>query len=519
MKLMQLPSLYLRGSMANQTMSGLTEAEIRKVDGIVRMVEDDPCLAGDKHEFIRQLGATIKADYRSDPATALQEYRIAIWRATVQLLFHRDYQYNCAICGASSYITCTGNLKVIDRQFKMCPQCQQAYIDEERRVIVTNRRERSQYVVVDGEGKVYGTFNDKLGMKKILVSPINIIPGTRKINNPDEILSDNVQRGKWYTVWIWNYFRQTLNENIIRTHNKHEVSITGSADYIASQLVISQLKRYKSKFVHSEEDGLDEIQANIMALDRTFSEWLGSLIREFSGLQIRIEVPRKPDGWASIVRITHSKNAPIITRAINIEDPVVMLSFGGPANGEDDDNQGWRDVVEYNSDGQIYDGEIDKFISDEAMSIVRTHLIDDGARKTFDILSQTGETWAQFSNQWGQQPARKVHIAKFLNITTRQVDFYKQMIMTQCLIHDLKSSRKGEVDKHTLSVKMRACENELCRDIRGDIFRIIVLYRYLCLHILNGSGVIAIDRIPTKLLAQTTREQYQILAERVKRFV
>lgn len=531
---MQLPSLFIRGAIATQTMSNLTEDDIARVDEIVKEIEDDPSLAGDKHEFIRQLGATIKSDYRSDPATALQEFRIAIWRATVNLLYHRDYQYICSICGATQYMTCSNKaeskVKVFDRQYKICPKCGYTHIQIDQDIIKGQvTRDRTGFKIMEGDREI-ASFKDRESMDKAIRSPINTITGTRKVHDPEQILGDSIQRGKWYTVWIWNYFRQILNENIIRTHNKHTIDISGKADYIAFQLIANELRRGKYKFTYDESKIADshseelEIFVDIMHTEDKFSKWLRTVAKEYVGHNVEISAPRPNHGtvaWASCIKIRRIAEPPVITAAIETEDPVVVLSFIGPSgsNEDGDDTNTWRDIIEFNSESQqIYDGEIDKLISDEALTIVRTHLHDDNAKRTFDILSQTGDTWTRFSNVWGSQPARKVHIAKFLNVSTRQVEMYKQMIMTQCLIHDLKASKKATQNK-SLWRAMRVAEDSICRDIKGNILNICVLYRYMCLHIIKCNVVCQFGQIPQRLRSKITQEQYKAIAERTTKFV
>lgn len=523
---MQLPSLFIRGAIATQTMSNLPDEDITKVNEIVKTIENDPCLAGDKHEFIRQLGATIKGDYRSDPNAALQEFRIAIWRATVHLLFHHDYNYNCSICGATSYLTCSGKNKSFDRQFKICPHCKQSYFKIGNNLIIVNITKQGDSVDIINNNTIIASFKDKTTAEISLQSPISTIPGTKKIDDPQKILQDHIQRGKWYTVWIWNYFRQILNENIIKTHNKHQIDVSGNADYVAFQLIANELRRRKCKFSYDEgkiSSGADDININvdIMHIEPSFSGWLEILSKEYLGHNVSIIYERThPNTWANILTIKRIGITGTTTATIETEDPVVVLSFGGPSNNDESDGSStWGDTIEFNSEAQIYDGEIGKFESDEAMSIVRKHLHDQNARMTFDILSQTGEVWIKFSTQWGTQPARKAHIAEFLHVTTKQVDIYKQMIMTQCLVHDLKAGRKSIINNRTIGQQMKSAEDEVCRDIKGDIINICVLYRYMCMAIAKCNTVLSYTQLPIRLRDKINTEQYKTIASRVHRFV
>lgn len=443
-KLMQLSNLYIRGAIATQTMAGLTESEVDRINLIVTDVENDQEIAADRYQFIKQLGATIKGDYKSDPNTALQEFRIAIWRATVHLLHHRDYSYICSLCGSVDYNTSAGTIKAFDRQYKTCPKCEMSIIDTMTGSVVESIK---VYILKQDNGHAIVNDNDNIIMFRNLTkdelegkvrSPINTVYGPRKVEDPEQILNDRTQRSKWYVTWIWNYFRQILKENIIRTHNKHQIEICGAADRIAFQILVNELKRIHHKFSYDEGIplGLTDDMTIMSELRHTpiaFSNMLFGLVNEFKGHNVDICVSKNS--------ITVKKTGPIasISTIIESEDPVIMLSFEGPTNNDNGgDDSNWGDAVEFRSTGHIYDGKIDDLISDEAMNKVRLDLQDRNAQMTFDILSQTGDTWQQFSNRWGAQPARKAHIAEFLAVSPKQIDAYKAQIAAQCLSHGLR---------------------------------------------------------------------------------
>lgn len=438
-RLMQLSSLYIRGAIATQTMNNLTKEQVRQIDNIVKQIENDPGIAADRYKFIQQLGVTIKSDYRSDPLTAMQEFRIAIWRATVYLLYHRSYSYICSLCGATEYQTCTDKPKAFDRQYKSCPKCEMSLMKTESGDVkcVVMKRDNG-HAIINEDGLILARDLTKDEIDDSLNSPINAVFGPKKVEDPEQILNDETQRCKWYVTWIWNYFRQILNENIIKTHNKHQVEICGPADKIAFQIIISELKKIHHKYSYDEGINLGlvdqlDVSTEILQTDPSFSKMLIGLQNEFVGHNIEIINTR--------TLITIRKLGPIasISTTIESEDPVVVLSFDGPANRNSRYDEGnWTDVVEFKSNGPIYDGNIEDMITHEAMGKVRSDLGDDKARIVFDIFSQTGNAWSEFSERWGGQPARKVHLAEYLRVPPKQIDVYKQQIATQCLIHGLK---------------------------------------------------------------------------------
>ena len=79
---MQMPGMYLRGSLCNVTMRNLTYEQQLEVDDIVKDLKDDPSLQAARVEFRNALRFTIKGDYL-DQEAADQEYQISLWRAVV----------------------------------------------------------------------------------------------------------------------------------------------------------------------------------------------------------------------------------------------------------------------------------------------------------------------------------------------------------------------------------------------------------------------------------------------------
>lgn len=83
---MQMPQLYLRGKLVNETIRNLSEDERKIVEQVVIDLTDDPLLQPSRYQFKNALKFTIRGDYASDDATADQEFQIALWRAVVAAL-------------------------------------------------------------------------------------------------------------------------------------------------------------------------------------------------------------------------------------------------------------------------------------------------------------------------------------------------------------------------------------------------------------------------------------------------
>ena len=438
---MQMAELMIRGGIATQTMANLTQEQIERANTIVEEMTKDPSLAADRVEMCRQLGNTIGGDYRSDRNAALQEFRIALWRATVYLLYHREYKYNCTLCGATEYKTTNDTIKTFDRQYPICPKCNKTHyeIDGADTVCSVQKiKNRHALTCVDNEpiiidGKPY---HKKKKLEKLVRTPIAVVYGSQKYENAEEILKDKIQRRKWYKTWVWNYFKQILNENLIKTHNKHQIDISGPADEIITSLIINELKREKRKFyfdkssIYLKSEYL-EIYVNTYQTPPDFTRFILLMKKAYEDIGIEINLDRY---FIKIKRY----DAPIINAVVVTENPVIMMSNdSSPRSDSDNDDGAWRDIIEHRTVNINHDGEIDKIDSQDLMDTIREALPEGHTRDIFDIYSQQGDMWDKFSTEWGEHMACKSHIAKFLEINTKEVDAHKEIIKTQCLVYNL----------------------------------------------------------------------------------
>lgn len=426
-RLMQLPHLYgVRGSIATQTMSNLTDEQKLEIGRIVEMVAGDPGLAADKFEFIKQLSHTIKGDYKSDRDVAEHEFYIAIWRATVYLLYHRDYNYCCSVCGQGSYNTSTNKQKTFDRRYPICPNCNQTY-DADGNVCQLSHSSRG-YLLTKSDKSTTEYYRRRADIEKLVSSPIKTIHGDRKVEDPQGVLNDPQQRGKWYSTWVWNYFRQILNENIIRTHNKHQVSISGPANQMAARLVLNELRQgeHKHFFDESALGGDDfEIIFSMLQAPLSLSLSLLAICREYKHHDVDITLTE------CSIRIKAGSNVPIVHATITTEDPVVVLSLDTPQN-DNDEAGSWSDILEHNSVAVDTGEDIPHIIESDWVQTIRESLPDEICREVFDIYLQRGEAWVQFSGEYGDRDAAKSHIAKFYHLSPRKIDEYFKQIQMAC---------------------------------------------------------------------------------------
>lgn len=438
-KLMQMAELIIRGGIATQTMKNLTQQEIEEINLMVEDVMKDQSIMADKVEICRQLSNTIGGDYRSDRKTGIQEFRIAVWRAVVNLFYHRTYSYICTICGTAQYITMAGKDKQFDRQYKVCPACKQTYYKS--KICKVLRSAPKEYTIEDVDN---GKILKKLPLKsvnEIVSSPISAIKGEKKYENPEEIFNDPIQRRKWFKTWVWNYFKQILNENSIRTHNKHQVEVSGPADEIVASVIVNELKRLRRKFyfdsstIHNNKTKNIEIIVSMLMTPPEFTGFLNLIRLEYEAIGVRIKI----DFDGIKIKKLPPDRSEFISTTLTEEEVVMVVSSNTPShNGpEGSENRQWADAVEFNvAGGQHYDGDLAMVDSNDFMKTIKKNL-PDITKKIFEIYAQVGSAWEHFSNEWGERTACKSHIADFLQISMKEVDAHRQIIKTQCLAHNI----------------------------------------------------------------------------------
>jgi hypothetical protein len=85
----QMPELYLRGAIFNETMKNLSQKQIDTVEAKIEILMKTPSLTKSREKFCQTLAGTIGADYREDKNAALQEYNIALMKAVIYVLYHK----------------------------------------------------------------------------------------------------------------------------------------------------------------------------------------------------------------------------------------------------------------------------------------------------------------------------------------------------------------------------------------------------------------------------------------------
>lgn len=426
-RIRQLSKLYLRGSLANETMANLTDSQRHKVDQISRLIADHEVLQGHRREFIFQLGATIAGDYSDARNAAEQEYQIAIWRGVVHLLYHANYTYVCRSCEASCYTTQRGTQKAIDRRHPVCPHCHSLAIMNPG----GTGFKPGQFIHADTYEEAMESCRKTKAPLPTCCSPISPVRGAPKVENPDQMLLDPTQISKFFGEFIWNYFRQVLLENKIVKHGMSEVPVYGPADLVAVEAIISLLKQYDVKYVYCphtcRHDGYYHIETPVHQTSPEVSASFCDLLKEFAahGVHIQynnssIKVPDLPASSCIEVIVKKSEQVTVLAKTTDNSNTLV-------------------DVVELTAEAP----EDDMGLSD-TLSLIRAELPNGPASRLFDIYIQYGSEWDNFTKSSGQTDKPKQEtIAGYLGINNKAYRDAVKEIKLRVLAHVIGPNFQG----------------------------------------------------------------------------
>ena len=411
----QLPELYLRGSLANLTMANLTEKEQVEADIVVSRLMKHQALAADKNEFIHQLSVTIAGDYHDNRESAEQEFRIAVWRGVVQLLYHCDYTFYCSNCKKDHYTTQRGTRSIINRQFPVCPNCSHCEVsdpgDSELRLGEAIDYKNIQEIIKECERDNINPPRHK--------SCIIANKGEPKVKEPEKVLEDPEQIAKWFGEFVWNYFRQIIKENKIITHGKEKVTIAGPADEVAVESVLSLLRDHKIKYNFCRgimpENGKFRIDFPVNSTPPEVTAQYCTLMGHLRKHGVRFS----HDSHNVVIDCLY--DAPTIEAPISRSENVVVANNFPQDEGEDLMNLVTYKSREINSESDVERADL--------FSKIREDLTEP-ARPVFDILTQSGDLYIQFSNEYGTAMPKQIHMARFLDYSIRQV----QSVMTEIRI-------------------------------------------------------------------------------------
>jgi hypothetical protein len=454
----QMSELYLRGSLANVTMKNLTEREIQFCQQLTERVANHECMKKHRYQVVRVLGETIGADYREDRFAAEQEYKIAIWRAVVNLFFHRHYKFTCMSCGSSQRIVkTTGISKPFDQLYMPCPVCNKIKITQPGCTgytigqYVEHEEFQDSYVGLTSdlpscESSIVASVGDYYDLQQLdqLLSDgqINERVYERRTqqfryDDPEVIIEDEIQMAKFFGEFVWGYFKQQLRENTRTEHKKKPVRFYGRADEVVVEDLKSLATRLKIRFIYctatQPEEGWFKVQISGLHSSPEFTFELLPIIQKAydHGVVLKVE--------HNSIKVKQDLDAPFLETFIIKPEHVVMTeSDDRPSNAEDGKAFSIDSVSHKTSYGENMDtlDHTQVLESQDVLDTIYQSLPAGHCQKIFKLYQQYGDVYEDFRQQFeGDGEPKQAHIARYLGITPRMVKHHIRVIKHMCLAH------------------------------------------------------------------------------------
>lgn len=429
MRLRQLPELYLRGSMANETMANLKKEQQQTVETIIKKAVNSSLLSRHRQLFAAKLAKTVGGDYSTrENGAADQEYHVVIWRAAINLLYHCDYQFKCGHCSAVEYMTSRNSIKKFDMRYKHCPAC--------LHVLITNPG--------DGPFKAgqYATLRsvqahlDSAACENApeYTTPIISQQLAKKIEDPTAVLSDDEQFVKYFGNFIWNYYYQILRENKIKHHSSDPYVAAGRADTIALEEFTSFLGKNNIRYNYIKSQLAEPtyiINVNLLGTNVKVSKQLKFLQSKYYDCDVIVELN---DDTIVIHKNVAAKE---IEAEISTPRPV-LLQVGDNEDSGSESVDIYRDEIK---GGNKMNDPATLVEFEDLCEAITTDLSETGVQ-VFDIMMQRGETWDKFTNHSGHKSETRPSaesIASFLQTTTKDVSMVMRDIRHKCMLHGVGS--------------------------------------------------------------------------------
>lgn len=365
----QLPELYLRGSLANETMAHLTPEEQDKASQVMDHVVNHPEMQKHMRRYIRDMSTTIGGDYR-DREAAEQDYYVIIWRGVVMLYYHKKYEFECVQCGSRTFKNKSGNMAEMRHREPKCKNC--------------------------GETGPNGE------------SPIRAIIVGERHPDPDSVIKDETQMSRWFSQQLANATRQQLRENPITTTTRTN-TVTDYADKQIVRSIGSLLNSFKIGHQNVKIDANNSEAANIyFDVQACPSRVIGqlSVIRkeaQENGVVIKLEasgvtVERGPDCKSITQSVTEKVNVTMLTPSQRGPDAPSPIEV--PNEAEQD--------------------HVSKIVSDDFLATVDARLPSENCRAFRQIQCGEGPWYEKYLERFGDVKVSYKNIEELLGLSKKE---------------------------------------------------------------------------------------------------
>lgn len=432
----QLTELYLRGALANVTMKDLTPDDTAEVMDVIEKVVDHPSMQKHRYQVTKVWGETIGGDYKENRAAGEQEYYITIWKAAVNLLFHKYYRFECESCGASKRKTkTTGKLVNIDRRFVPCPCCGMAKRDDEIVKFVEGADGGFSSCIAALSDNHYDL---EEAWEQYMAGEISLKVFGRRVeqfryDDPDRVLDDPVQLSKFFGEFVWGYFNQVIRENKRVEHLNKPQKVTGRADEIVVESIISCCKKSKVKYNFCKDSQPEDGWWNISLLTNEVPpEFIYELLPFFRtaeehGVDFCVS--------GSGIAIRECRGSDLISAFVVMPEHVMMVDDSGSIDDSEDGGSIIQQVSFKTSGGNRMDQEnhVEYIDNRELIESVYNSLPNGDCKVIFNLFCQQGDDYDRYCRAYGDRKPNQTHMAKFLDITPNTVKSHISTIRNTCL--------------------------------------------------------------------------------------
>lgn len=459
----QMPELYLRGSIANVTMKNLTQEEVEFCEEIAEWVANHEQMAKHRHQVAKVFSGTIGADYKEDYRASDQEYKIAVWRAIVNLFHHKHYKFQCEACG-SVHRKVKGRPKPIDQLFDICPVCNKIKItdpggteymegdfvdveefQESYKYFTTNIPKcKSPIVALPGEQYKKEDLDEQLQNGEISQTQYERRLQQYRYDDPYSIINDPEQMTKFVGEFVWGYLKQQIRENKRREHHKAPTTIVGRADEVITKEIISICKKLNLPFTYCDdtqpEKGWWVIGINGLKTPPEFTAELIILLRKADHFGIMYDITK------TSIKIKETLHAELIDASIINPKHVMVLDSTATINHDEDSNDpvvfqiSFRTVGASKMELENHTAAVER---SDVMQAVYSSLPDGNCKKIFELYSQDGELYREFRERYGYEGDKKPShndMADFLDVTPRTIKAHIENIRLMCLANQFTPS-------------------------------------------------------------------------------
>lgn len=374
---LQLPKMFLRGSLAWETMANLTPEQQAESDWYTDYVANHPDMQRHKRRYIRDLSNTIGGDYR-DPEAAIHDYNIIIWRGVVMLFYHKKYEFECTLCGSRTAKNQSGTVSEIRGCPPVCPNCKGASDTEE--------------------------------------SPIRVIVVDKRHPNPKSVIDDPTQMSRWFSQQLNNATRQQLRENPIKTITRTNIV----TDYADSQ-ILSKLKSILSATKISNQ--VVNTDHGVSAACSIFFDTLAAPARVIGQLAALCQEAAENGVIMQLdntgIKLQRGANCTHITQSVveKINATVLTPSQVGPDT---------PNPLETPS-GAEFD-HVAHIASSDFLAQVTKRLPTENCRATRDIIIQEGKWYAKYVAKYGDSRWTWKNIELLLGVSKKEMNMIREQI-------------------------------------------------------------------------------------------